>query len=327
MAHQIVFSMLKIASKIPFLPKLLEKIFCRNNETFLWQGISFPNRVGLAAGLDKDAEVFDMLGYLGFGFVEIGTVTPLPQAGNPKPRLFRLKKDKALLNRMGFNNKGVDFVVEKLKNKKSKIVIGGNIGKNKITSDENAVKDYEICFEKLFNYVDFFVINVSSPNTPNLRKLQQKEPLKKLLSHLQELNSRKINPKPIILKIAPDLSFEEIEEIIEVVLETKISGIAATNTTISRENLLCSENEMEKLGAGGISGKPLKNRSTEIIQYISEKSKGEIFIIGIGGIFSETDAKGKIEAGASLLEIYTGFIYNGISLIQKIKKFLLNDRI
>lgn len=320
--HNLVFKVLKISSKIPGAKLLTKSIFTFSSKSVEKEvfGIRFKNFVGLAAGLDKDAEAFDMLGYLGFGFVEIGTVTPKPQPGNDKPRLFRLKKEKALINSMGFNNNGVEYSIKKLKQKKSDIIIGGNIGKNKITLNEDAINDYEICFNAIFDHVDYFVVNVSSPNTPNLRELQDKEPLKKLLTHLKMLNSSHTFQKPILLKIAPDLTNEQLDDIIEIVMETQIEGIVATNTTISRENIL-QENELaEKIGTGGLSGKPLKNRSTEVIKYISEKSNKQIPIIGVGGIFTAEDAIEKLEAGASLVQIYTSFIYEGPSVIKKINK-------
>jgi len=296
--------------------KLLEK------EVF---GIKFPNPVGLGAGLDKDAILIDELGQLGFGFIEIGTLTPKPQPGNDKPRLFRLKKDQALINRMGFNNKGVESAIRRLKNRKSKVIIGGNIGKNKLTPNEEAIKDYEICFEALFDYVDYFVVNVSSPNTPGLRALQEKEPLKTLLSHIKSKNALKSNPKPILLKIAPDLSNEQLDDIIEIIKEVKLDGVIATNTTISREGLLTDKLIVAQAGMGGLSGKPLVQRSTEVIRYLHTKSGGAFPIIGVGGIHSEEDALEKLAAGASLIQLYTGFIYEGPALIKRINKAILKS--
>ncbi len=281
-------------------------------------GIKFKNSVGLAAGFDKNASMFNELDMYGFGFIEIGTVTPLPQDGNEKPRLFRLKKDNAIINRMGFNNEGVDAVVVRLKNRNKKIIIGGNIGKNKITPNENAIDDYLICFKKLHEFVDYFVVNVSSPNTPNLRELQEKEPLKHILNTLKLENTKFENPKPILLKIAPDLTDSQLDDIIEIVTETKIDGVIATNTTISRENLQTSNEEISKIGMGGLSGKPLNSRSTEVIRYLSQKSNKAFPIIGVGGIHSAENALEKIEAGADLVQLYTGFIYEGPSLIKKI---------
>lgn len=287
-------------------------------------GLTFKNPVGLAAGFDKDAKLFNELSNFGFGFIEIGTLTPKPQDGNPKKRLFRLKEDSAIINRMGFNNGGVEEAVERLKNPSTSlrargVLIGGNIGKNKVTPNEDAVKDYEICFNALFDYVDYFVVNVSSPNTPNLRALQDKEPLTELLKALQVLNFQKPKSKPILLKIAPDLTNEQLDDIIDIVKTTKIDGVIATNTTISREGLQ-SKNKSE---IGGMSGKPLKSRSTEVIKYLSEKSNKAFPIIGVGGIHSAEDALEKIEAGADLVQLYTGFIYEGPKLITSINKALL----
>lgn len=324
--HNLTFAFFKIAKYLPGIPFLLKKNFQINHEKLKRTvfGIEFPNPVGLAAGLDKNAEAFDMLGYMGFGFVEIGTLTPKAQPGNPKPRIFRLPNDKALINRMGFNNQGVEAAVENLKKRKSKIIIGGNIGKNKITPNENAISDYEKAFESLFPYVDYFVVNVSSPNTPNLRDLQEKEPLTNLLKHLQLLNNQGVRQKPILLKIAPDLSFEQLDDIVEIVKETKIAGLIATNTTIAREGLSYPEIEIEKIGAGGLSGAPLKNRSTEILRYLVKKSENAFPIISVGGIMSAEDALEKLKAGAALVQLYTGFIYEGPELVKKINQKILN---
>ena len=314
--HYFTFSLLKnfpFLAKI-FLPKPIEDKKLER-EVF---GLKFKNPVGLAAGFDKDAKMFSELSDLGFGFIEIGTLTPKPQDGNPKKRLFRLKEDSAIINRMGFNNGGVDAAVERLKSNKN-VLIGGNIGKNKITANEDAVNDYIICFEKLFPVVDYFVVNVSSPNTPNLRALQEKEPLTKLLSELQELNSKREKQKPILLKIAPDLTDEQLLDIIDIVNETKIAGVIATNTTLSREGLVSSNKDE----TGGLSGKPLTKRSTEVIRFLSEKSGKAFPIIGVGGIHSAEDALEKLEAGASLVQLYTGFIYEGPQLIHDINKKLL----
>lgn len=314
--HYFTFSLLK---NFPFLAKifLLKPIEDKRLEREVF-GLKFKNPVGLAAGFDKDAKMFSELSELGFGFIEIGTLTPKPQDGNPKKRLFRLKEDSAIINRMGFNNGGIDAAVERLKNNKN-VLIGGNIGKNKITANEDAVNDYIICFEKLFPVVDYFVVNVSSPNTPNLRELQDKEPLTKLLGTLQHLNSQKEKPKPILLKIAPDLTDDQLLDIIDIVKETKIAGVIATNTTLSRDNLI-SENRQE---TGGLSGKPLTKRSTEVIRFLSEKSGKAFPIIGVGGIHSADDAIEKFDAGASLVQLYTGFIYEGPQLIHDINKKLL----
>jgi dihydroorotate dehydrogenase len=326
-AHYFTFNALKFCLKLPgmgiffrFYYKVKDKRL--EKEVF---GIKFPNPVGLGAGLDKDAILTDELGELGFGFIEIGTLTPKPQAGNDQPRLFRLKNDQALINRMGFNNKGVESAVSRLRNRKSRVIIGGNIGKNKVTPNEEAIKDYEICFEALFDHVDYFVVNVSSPNTPGLRALQEKEPLKALLSHLKSKNAAKPKLKPILLKIAPDLSNEQLDDIIEIVKEVKLDGVIATNTTISREGLLTDKAIVEKAGMGGLSGLPLAKRSTEVIRYLHAKSGGSFPIIGIGGIHSEADALEKLAAGASLIQLYTGFIYEGPSLIKRINKAILKS--
>jgi dihydroorotate dehydrogenase len=287
-------------------------------------GLTFKNPVGLGAGFDKDAKMFNDLAYCGFGFIEIGTVTPVGQPGNPLPRLFRLKKDQAIINRMGFNNEGVDATVERLKNKKTSILIGGNIGKNKVTENEDALSDYLISFRKLFDVVDYFVVNVSSPNTPNLRDLQEKEPLMHLLSELMKENNSHLKPKPILLKIAPDLTDGQLDDIIEIVDTTKIAGVIATNTTISRADLKTDSSLVESIGAGGLSGKPVKNKSTEVIRYLATKSNKSFPIIGIGGIHSAADALEKLDAGADLLQLYTGFIYEGPALIKEINQAILN---
>jgi dihydroorotate dehydrogenase len=323
--HHFTFQCLKTLFSIPGIPLLVKKDFCiedKKLERTLF-GIHFKNPVGLAAGLDKDALVIDELSCFGFGFIEIGTVTPRPQPGNEKPRLFRLKKDEALINRMGFNNRGVHAIAQRLRKRKSPIIIGGNIGKNKATPNEEAVNDYLICFEALFDTVDYFVVNVSSPNTPGLRELQEKEPLKKLLDTLQNENLKKQKPKPILLKIAPDLTDNQLDDIIEIVQHTRISGIIATNTTINRSNLTTSKKELEKIGAGGLSGKPLSKRSTEVIRYLFKKSGGSFPIIGVGGIHSPEDAIEKLNAGASLIQIYTGFIYEGPGLVKRINREII----
>ena len=318
--HYFSFSFIKFIAKIPFVPTLLKSIY-EVKDTRLERevfGLKFKNPVGLAAGFDKDAKCYKELSNFGFGFIEIGTVTPIPQAGNPKKRLFRLKEDSAIINRMGFNNDGVDAAVNRLK-KNNGILIGGNIGKNKITSNENAIDDYLTCFDALFDYVDYFVVNVSSPNTPNLRELQEKKPLTELLSKLETRNSEHETKKPILLKIAPDLTNEQLLDIIDIIAITKIAGVIATNTTLSRDNLQ-SENKSE---TGGLSGKPLTHRSTEIIRFLSEKSNKAFPIIGVGGIHSAEDALEKLEAGASLVQLYTGFIYEGPKLVKDINQLIL----
>ena len=318
--HHFTFGSISFLNKIPGVSVLIRSIYQLNNpklerEVF---GLKFKNPVGLAAGLDKDAKIYNELDNFGFGFIEIGTITPKPQIGNPKKRLFRLKEDAGIINRMGFNNSGVEVAVQRLKKNKG-VLIGGNIGKNKDTPNENAVEDYKICFHALYDYVDYFVVNVSSPNTPNLRELQDKEPLTQLLRTLQTLNQQKNQSKPILLKIAPDLTDEQLLDIIDIVSETKIAGVIATNTTISRDGLQ-SENKKE---TGGLSGQPLKHRSTEVIRFLHEKSHGAFPIIGVGGIHSAEDAMEKLNAGASLVQIYTGFIYEGPKLIKAINKALL----
>ncbi len=288
-------------------------------------GLTFKNPVGLAAGFDKNAALFNELSDLGFGFIEIGTVTPLPQDGNPKPRLFRLPEDQALINRMGFNNEGVDAAVERLKyRRRTNQIIGGNIGKNKVTPNENAVVDYLICFRKLFDFVDYFVVNVSSPNTPNLRELQDKEPLTHLLQTLMNENNKKEKPKPILLKIAPDMTNTQLDDIIDIVKKTQIAGVIATNTTIDRSGLNTNASKIKAIGAGGLSGKPVKNRSTEVIRYLAEKSNKAFPIIGVGGIHSEIDALEKLDAGADLIQLFTGFIYEGPELIKRINRAILS---
>jgi dihydroorotate dehydrogenase len=325
--HNITFSLLKILLNIPGISALIKSRFCISNATLKRTvfGLEFKNPVGLAAGFDKDAVLYNELACFGFGFIEIGTLTPLAQPGNPKPRSFRLPKDKGLINRMGFNNHGLGDAVKRLKNNKSGILIGGNIGKNKLTPNEEADSDYEKGFLALFDHVDYFVVNVSSPNTPNLRDLQEKEPLKKLLNHLKDLNNQKPSQKPILLKIAPDLTNEQLDDIIEIVIDTKIDGLIATNTTISREGLITPKEEVEKIGAGGLSGLPVKDRSTEVIRYLKEKSNNAFPIIGVGGIMSAEDAIEKLKAGADLLQIYTGFIYEGPGLIKAINKEIIKQ--
>lgn len=327
-AHHFVAQMLRVIFKIPGKRKLFESIYKLQNDQLKTKlfGIEFPNPVGLAAGFDKDAKMFDELSAFGFGFVEVGTVTPKAQSGNPKPRLFRLPKDEALINRMGFNNEGADAMAKRLKKRKTKIIIGGNIGKNKVTPNEQAVEDYKYSFQQLFDYVDYFVVNVSSPNTPNLRELQDKEPLKNLLMELQKLNSQQSAPKAILLKIAPDLNHSQLDDIVEIVEHTKIQGIIATNTTIDRQNLQTEEKNLISIGNGGLSGKPLKEKSTEVIAYLAEKSKKSFAIIGVGGIHSADDALQKLDAGADMIQLYTGFIYEGPSLVKKINKAIIKRR-
>ncbi|TRX36463.1 quinone-dependent dihydroorotate dehydrogenase [Flavobacterium sp. ZT3R18] len=321
--HYFTFSLIRTVSKIPGFPTLFKSLYEVNDKRLETEvfGLKFKNPVGLAAGFDKDASLYQELSNLGFGFIEIGTLTPKGQEGNPKKRLFRLKADSAIINRMGFNNGGVQEAVERLKKNKG-VLIGGNIGKNKLTPNEEATSDYEICFDALYDYVDYFVVNVSSPNTPNLRALQDKEPLTQLLQTLQNKNLAKPKQKPVLLKIAPDLTDDQLLDIIDIVNETKIAGVIATNTTISREGLQ-SEAKTEM---GGLSGKPLTKRSTEVIRFLSQKSNKSFPIIGVGGIHSAEDALEKLEAGASLIQLYTGFIYEGPALIKKINKAILSKK-
>ena len=294
-------------------------------------GLHFKNPVGLAAGFDKNALYLNELEALGFGFVEIGTVTPLPQEGNEKPRLFRLPKDKALINRMGFNNHGVKAVAARLRQWRidsrltthdSRLIIGGNIGKNKMRPNEEAWRDYEICFKELFDCVDYFVVNVSSPNTPGLRALQEKDSLRKILSHLQTINRQQILPKPLLLKIAPDLTQDQVDDVIDLAMEIKLDGLVAANTTISREQLVTPAENLSAIGAGGLSGQPLAVRSTELVQYIYGKTNGRLPVIASGGIFTGEDAREKINAGAALVQVWTGFIYEGPGIVRQICKTL-----
>ncbi|WP_281777546.1 quinone-dependent dihydroorotate dehydrogenase [Croceibacter atlanticus] len=318
--HHFTFSSVRRLFKVPGSKNIIKKLY-QVNDTRLERevfGLKFKNPVGLAAGFDKDAKLYKELSHFGFGFIEIGTVTPKPQPGNPKKRLFRLKEDQAIINRMGFNNGGVAEAVVRLQKNKN-VLIGGNIGKNKVTPNDEAVNDYILCFNALFNVVDYFVVNVSSPNTPGLRELQDKEPLTKLLATLQDLNAQKEKRKPILLKIAPDLTEDQLLDIIDIVATTKIDGVIATNTTISRDGLT----SVNKEETGGLSGKPLTKRSTEVIRFLSERSNKAFPIIGVGGIHSAQDALEKIEAGASLVQLYTGFIYEGPQLIKDINTELL----
>ncbi|HNP18210.1 MAG TPA: quinone-dependent dihydroorotate dehydrogenase [Fulvivirga sp.] len=322
--HHFTFGLLRFAGTIPGKKWALKLIFDYKHKNLEREffGLKFPNPIGLAAGFDKDAKLIDELSCFGFGFIEIGTLTPKGQPGNEKPRLFRLPADQALINRMGFNNGGVEEAVVRLRKRSSSVLIGGNIGKNKNTPNEEAFKDYEIAFEALFDHVDYFVVNVSSPNTPNLRALQDKKPLTEILSKLQVLNNQKPKVKPLLLKIAPDLSPDQLADIVDIVKEVKLDGLIATNTTIVREGLTTSNEKLEKIGAGGLSGKPVKDKSNEVISYL-RKSLGDDFpIIGVGGIMTVEDAVDKIMAGASLIQVYTGFIYQGPGFVKSINKKL-----
>ncbi len=323
-AHYFSLNTYQILCKIPFVRSICSAIFrVKNPVQFL--GLNFYNPVGLAAGFDKNAKYLKELSSLGFGFVEIGTVTPLPQSGNDLPRLFRLPQDECIINRMGFNNDGLEVIKQRLVNRPADLIVGGNIGKNKVTPNENAKDDYVKCFVGLYPLVDYFVVNVSSPNTPNLRELQDKKPLSEILMALIEERQTFIKEgqkqKPILLKIAPDLTLSQLDDVIEIVQMTGIDGLVATNTTISREDLITDKGEVEAIGAGGLSGKILSEKSTEIVAYIQQKSNGQIPIIGVGGIHSVETAKQKLAAGAGLIQLYTGFIYGGPQLVKKLAKF------
>jgi len=323
--HHFTFALLKVLHRMPGVKGVFRSLYSTKDSSLEKEvfGIKFPNPVGLAAGFDKDAKLVDELATIGFGFIEIGTLTPKAQPGNDKPRLFRLKKDEGIINRMGFNNDGVQNAIKNLKRRNSKIIVGGNIGKNKITPNEEAVRDYEFCFEALYDVVDYFVVNVSSPNTPNLRALQDKEPLKKLLITLQERNKAKLKQKPILLKIAPDLTNEQLDDIVDICKEINLDGLIATNTTISREGLLTSFDQVEQIGLGGLSGKPLTQRSNEVITYLRNALGLDFPIIGVGGIMNAQDAIDKLDAGATLIQVYSGFIYEGPRLVKSINKLLM----
>lgn len=321
-AHHLIFNKLKFLFKIPGIKSLAKILWSYEDKSLAVDclGLKFRNQVGLAAGFDKDAKLFDELGAFGFGFIEIGTLTPVAQPGNPKPRMFRLPADNALINRMGFNNQGVDKAVLRLKNRKPGLIIGGNIGKNKNTPNEEAFSDYEKAFNALYPVVDYFVINISSPNTPGLRALQEREPLTLLLRHISTLNRNQAKPRPLLLKIAPDLGNEQLDEIVEIVQQEKLDGIIATNTTISREGLK-TQGEVTR-ETGGLSGRPLTVMSREVVSYLRKKAGPGLAIIGVGGIFTAADAKAMLDAGANLVQVYTGFIYEGPGMIKRILKGL-----
>lgn len=325
-AHHLTVTLLQWVLSIPLVNSIFRSFYKLDSPLLQREvmGLQFKNPIGLAAGFDKDGKYFRSMASLGFGFIEVGTVTPKGQDGNPQPRLFRLPADQALINRMGFNNEGVEALISRLRQGKvENVIIGGNIGKNKITPNDQANQDYVDCFEALFPYVDYFVVNVSSPNTPNLRDLQEKAPLTALLSQLQGLNRQQALPKPMLLKIAPDLTNGQLDDIIEIIATTGIDGIIATNTTISREDLQTPSTNLEAIGAGGLSGQPVKQRSTEVIRYLRNRLPKQAVIIGVGGIHSAKDALEKLDAGADLIQIYTGLIYEGPGLIKKIKQALL----
>jgi len=326
--HHFVVNSLKLLFRIPGAGRIINKLTQVNDprlekEVF---GLKFKNPVGIAAGFDKQAELYNELSNFGFGFIEIGTVTPKGQPGNPKPRLFRLPTDKALINRMGFNNGGVNNAAKNLKKRKTHVVIGGNIGKNTLSPNSEAINDYVFCFEELFDFVDYFVVNVSCPNITDLHELQDQESLVKILGKIQEINHTKVQPKPVLLKVSPDLNYKQLDEVIEIVRLTGIDGVVATNTTISRQNLQTDQARLKEIANGGLSGKPISDRSTEVIRYLAEKSGKAFPIIGVGGIFTPEDALEKLNAGADLVQVYTGFIYEGPFIAKKINKALLKKR-
>lgn len=324
--HKFTIGSLSLLGRIPGAKACMRALYGIKQDPKLERevfGIKFPHPVGLPAGLDKNAIAYEMLGAMGFAFVEVGTVTPKPQAGNPKPRLFRLKKDKAIINRMGFNNDGVEAMVKNLKKRSGKVIIGGNIGKNELTPNADAIQDYVTDFHALFDYVDYFVVNVSCPNQQNLRELQEKGPLTAIIQALCDVNAKMPKQKPILIKISPDLTHEQLDDIIDIVRETGIAGIVATNTTTSREGLTYTKEFIESIGKGGLSGAPESKKSTEVIRYLHEKSNGAFPIIGVGGIMTAEDAYEKLQAGASLVQIYSGFIYEGPALIKRICNYII----
>ncbi len=326
-AHHLTFSLLRWLHYIPGMKSLFSLIFNFRDKRLEYEfcGMKLPNRVGLAAGFDKNAKALHPFSGIGFGFIEVGTVTPKAQPGNEKPRLFRIPSDRALINRMGFNNEGLEPMIERLKNRPHGLIVGGNIGKNKITPNETAYTDYETCLEALHPYVDYFVVNISSPNTPNLRDLQEKEPLKELLDKVKMKLAELKATQPLLLKIAPDLTDGQLNDICEIVHETGIDGIVATNTTISREKLSISRERIDNIGPGGLSGTPVKKRSDEVIRFLRRKLGNKFPLMGVGGIMSPTDAVDKIRAGADVIQVYTGFIYEGPSFVKRINKAILKE--
>lgn len=326
-AHHFTFGLVRFLFAVPFVRTVMYLLYNVSDKKLEREvfGLHFKNPVGLAAGFDKDGKLFNQFGFMGFGFIEVGTVTPRPQPGNEKPRLFRLPEDKALINRMGFNNSGAEKLRNRLKRKYATVLIGGNIGKNKDTPNDDAAEDYLACVETLWEVVDYFAVNVSSPNTPGLRALQEKAPLTAILRKLKKAVSEKPDVRPVLLKIAPDLTDEQLDDIIDIVRDTGIDGVIATNTTISREGLRSDADEVEQCGAGGLSGQPLKQRSTEVIRYLCEKSGGAFPVIGAGGIHSAADALEKLEAGAALVQVYTGYVYEGPGLVREINKKILKN--
>jgi len=323
--HRAVAGLLPIFFAIPGIRPMLRRSFVIKHNSLERKlfGITFPNPVGVAAGFDKEATLYNALADLGFGHVEIGTITPKGQKGNPRPRLFRLPADQALINRMGFNNEGVEDCIAKLRKNHPKVIIGGNIGKNTNTPNAQAADDYCFCFEKLYGLVDYFVVNISCPNIKNLQKLQDKEETLKILRAIQARNKKKPSPSPVLLKIAPDLSEAQLDEVLEIVDETGLQGIVATNTSPLRDELSTPQGQVEKIGQGGLSGKPLKEKSNQTIAYIHQKTGGQIPIIGVGGIFTADDALEKLQSGASLVQVYTGFIYEGPGIAKKINNKLM----
>ncbi|MFC5046624.1 quinone-dependent dihydroorotate dehydrogenase [Aquimarina hainanensis] len=323
--HHFTFAFIKIISKIPFMPALFRKMYLVKDKRLEREvfGLKFSNPVGLAAGFDKEAKLYNELSNFGFGFIEIGTITPKAQSGNPKTRLFRLKEDQGIINRMGFNNQGIEAAIKNLKKRNTNLVIGGNIGKNTDTTPDDYTADYEACFKALHPYVDYFVVNVSCPNVGSHAKLQDKGYLLELLGGLKKINAKEASPKPIVLKIAPDLNNQQLDEIIEVVKETRIDGVIASNTSVNRTGLKTSEARLNAIGNGGLSGKPITERSTRVIKYLSEHSDNAFPIVGVGGIHTAKDALDKLAAGATLVQVYTGFIYEGPKLVKEINKALL----
>ncbi|CDF78581.1 dihydroorotate dehydrogenase [Formosa agariphila KMM 3901] len=326
--HHFTFSMVRFLSKIPLIPSVFRALFVVEDQKLEREvfGLKFKNPVGLAAGFDKNAVLYNELANFGFGFIEIGTVTPIPQAGNPKKRIFRLIEDQGLINRMGFNNEGVETAITQLKKNKGKILIGGNIGKNTQTTPEHYTADYVTCFNALHPYVDYFVLNVSCPNVGSHAKLNDKDYLLELISTVKTANKTFAKEKPILLKIAPDLNDIQLDEIIDLVNETKLDGVIASNTSVDRSGLKAPQTALDAIGNGGLSGQPVKEKSTKVIKYLSEKSNKAFPIIGVGGIHSAEDALEKLDAGATLVQIYTGFIYEGPSLIKKINKAILKRK-
>ena len=326
-AHHLTTRLFSITLGIPIIGSLVRSYYRLENNSLEKEvlGIKFPNPVGLAAGFDKDGKYYKSMSALGFGFIEIGTVTPLGQGGNPQPRLFRLPKDQGLINRMGFNNEGVDAMVRRLEEYGTEgLIIGGNIGKNKVTPNDLAIDDYEQCFHKLYHLVDYFVVNVSSPNTPDLRSLQDKEPLTQLLSHIMQLRNAKKTKVPVLLKIAPDLSEGQIDDVLDILESQNVDGIIATNTTISRAGLNTNPTVIDEIGNGGLSGLPVRRRALDVVRYIRQKSP-DLVIIGVGGITQAEHAIEMMEAGADLVQVYSGMVYSGPSLIKSIKRKLIQQ--